>query len=173
MIDIARLGLEPGEQRTVEVPVVVPPFSLGGAEYRTSGAPVVARVDLTRLRTGLLMRLRLQATILGPCHRCLTEAAIPVSIDAREYQADDPAPGAEMEEVSEYLDGDRLDVGLWAVDAIVLAMPIKILCRPDCRGLCPTCGADLNTGDCACPAPAPDDRWGALRGLVEDPPATD
>lgn len=52
MIDIARLGLEPGEQRTVEVPVVVPPFSLGGAEYRTSGAPVVARVDLTRLRTG-------------------------------------------------------------------------------------------------------------------------
>jgi len=168
MIDIARLGLGSGEQRTVEVPVDVPPFSIGGLTYHCSGAPVITRVDLTRLRSGLLLRLRLSTTILGPCHRCLTEAAVPVTIDAREYQADDPDPAATDEETSEYLDGDLLDVATWAVDAIVLAMPLKILCRPDCKGLCPSCGVDLNRETCSCPPPAADDRWAALRDLLPE-----
>ncbi|MFM9123772.1 MAG: YceD family protein, partial [Actinomycetota bacterium] len=133
--------------------------------------PVVARVDLTRLPSGLLLRMRLATTIDGPCHRCLEEARIPVAIDAREYQADAPAAGAESEEVCDYLQGDELDVATWAADAVVLAMPHKILCREDCRGLCPSCGANLNAGPCDCPPPAGDDRWGPLRGLLGDDPA--
>ena len=92
---------------------------------------------------------------------------IPVAIDAREYQADHPEPGAEADEVCDYLHGDELDVASWAADAIVLSMPHKILCREDCRGLCPSCGANLNDGPCQCPPPEPDDRWGPLRSLLE------
>jgi uncharacterized protein len=165
MIDLAQLRLEPGEERSLELPVVVPEVTLGGVAYAGPSAPVVARVDLTRLRTGLLMRLRLQTTIAGPCHRCLETAEVPVAIDVREYQADEPEQGAEDEEVCEYLEGDSLDVATWAADAIVLALPHRILCRADCRGLCPSCGADLNEGPCQCPPPEGDERWGPLRGL--------
>ena len=167
MIDIAQLRLEPGAETSVEVPVAVPPIELGGVEYAGPAAPPIARVDLTRLQSGLLLRLRVQTTVSGPCHRCLEEAAIPVAIDAREYQADHPEPGAEAEEVCDYLQGDELDVASWAADAIVLSMPHKILCREDCKGLCPNCGANLNEGPCQCPPPEPDDRWGPLRGLVD------
>jgi uncharacterized protein len=171
VIDIAQLRLEPGEERSVEVPVVLPQVAIGGVEYAGPAAPVIARVDLTRLGSGLLLRLRLATTIDGPCHRCLEEARIPVAIDAREYQADAPEAGAESEEVCEYLQGDELDVATWAADAVVLAMPHKILCREDCKGLCPSCGADLNAGPCDCPPPAGDDRWGPLRELLDDGPA--
>ena len=169
MIDIAQLRLEPGAETSVEVPVVVPPVELGGVSYTGPLSPVIARVDLTRLKSGLLLRLRLQTAITGPCHRCLEDAVIPVAIDAREYQAEHPEPGAEAEEVCDYLQGDELDVGTWAADAIVLSMPHKILCREDCKGLCPSCGADLNKGPCQCPPPEPDDRWGPLRGLIDEP----
>ena len=168
MIDIAQLRLEPGVERSVEVPVAVPRIEIGGVDYTGPLSPPIARVDLTRLLSGLLLRLRLQTTITGPCHRCLEDAHVPVAIDAREYQADQPEVGAEAEEVCDYLQGDELDVATWASDAIVLSMPHKILCREDCRGLCPSCGQDLNAGPCQCPPPEPDDRWGPLRGLVDD-----
>lgn len=168
MIDIAQLRLEPGVERSVEVPVAVPAIEIGGVDYAGPLSPPIARVDITRLLSGLLLRLRLQTTITGPCHRCLEDAHVPVGIDAREYQADQPEPGAEAEEVCDYLHGDELDVATWASDAIVLSMPHKILCREDCRGLCPSCGQDLNAGPCQCPPPAPDDRWGPLRGLADD-----
>jgi uncharacterized protein len=61
--------------------------------------------------------------------------------------------------------GELLDVDRWAQDALLLAMPIKVLCREDCAGLCPTCGADLNAGDCGC-EPVPDERWSKLRDLL-------
>ena len=168
MIDISQLRLEPGAETSVEVPVAVPAIELGGVRYAGPLSPPLARVDLTRLLSGLLLRLRLQTTITGPCHRCLEDAAIPVAIDAREYQADQPEPGAEAEEVCDYLHGDELDVASWAADAIVLSMPHKILCREDCKGLCPNCGANLNEGPCQCPPPEPDDRWGPLRQLVDE-----
>ena len=49
----------------------------------------------------------------------------------------------------------------------LLAVPSYALCREECRGLCPRCGADLNAGECECP-PAADSRWEALRGLGSD-----
>jgi uncharacterized protein len=169
MIDLAQLRLEPGEERAVEAPVALPEITIGGVDYAGPAAPVIARVDLTRLKSGLLLRLRFSTTITGPCHRCLESAAIPVTIDAREYQADAPEQGAEAEEVCDYLQGDELDVASWAGDAVVLSMPHKVLCREDCQGLCPSCGRNLNEGSCACPAPAGDDRWGPLKGLLADP----
>ena len=170
MIDLSQLRLEPGAERSVEVPVAVPKLELGGVEYAGPLSPPIARLDVTRTLSGLLLRLRLQTMISGPCHRCLEDASVPVAIDAREYQADHPEPGVEAEEVCDYLQGEELDAGSWAADAIVLSMPHKILCKEDCQGLCPSCGTDLNTSSCQCPPPEPDSRWGALQQLVDDAP---
>ena len=170
MIDLSQLRLEPGAERSVEVPVAVPKLELGGVEYAGPLSPPIARLDVTRTLSGLLLRLRLQTMISGPCHRGLEDASVPVAIDAREYQADHPEPGLEAEEVCDYLQGEELDAGSWAADAIVLSMPHKILCKEDCQGLCPSCGTDLNTSSCQCPPPEPDSRWGALQQLVDDAP---
>jgi uncharacterized protein len=50
-----------------------------------------------------------------------------------------------------------------------LAAPLHVLCRPDCRGLCPTCGQNLNEEPCSC-QPEPDPRWSVLQGLLEQKP---
>jgi uncharacterized protein len=105
--------------------------------------------------------------VAGPCYRCLEPARLAVTVNATEYQEHGADPGDD-ELGCEYLDGDELDVDRWVRDALVLALPGKILCRPDCAGLCPRCGVRLEPGgehDCA-PA-EPDPRWDALRQLLE------
>ena len=65
-----------------------------------------------------------------------------------------------------YLSGDLLDTDRWGQDTLVLAMPLKVLCREDCAGLCPQCGTDLNVEACACAAREPDERWAKLQDLL-------
>ena len=108
--------------------------------------------------------MRFTAHVSGRCMRCLDAADVAVEVDAREVDQ----PGTEDEELrSPYIDHDELDLGSWAHDALALALPIQLLCRPDCRGLCPVCGASLNDAD---PDehrhdPEPDPRWAKLREL--------
>ncbi len=68
---------------------------------------------------------------------------------------------------SPYVHDDQLDIGRWAHDATILALPTRILCRPDCLGLCPTCGVSLNDADPAdhIHESAKDPRWAALDNL--------
>ena len=85
-----------------------------------------------------------------------------MAIDAREVDQ----PGDE-ELLSPYVSEGELDLGHWARDAVALAMPERILCRPDCAGLCPVCGVSLNDAD---PAEhehggGADPRWAKLREL--------
>ena len=61
----------------------------------------------------------------------------------------------------------QADIETLARDAFILSMDTKILCRPDCKGLCPKCGADLNLGSCGCPDVEPDPRWAVLSSLLE------
>jgi uncharacterized protein len=51
-------------------------------------------------------------------------------------------------------------------EALILEIPIKLLCREDCKGVCRTCGANLNSGDCGCSSEAGDPRWGALKNFL-------
>jgi uncharacterized protein len=98
--------------------------------------------------------------------RCLEPAEVAVDVEAREVDQ----RGAEDEELrSPYVDEDILDVGALAHDALALALPAKLLCRPDCAGICPVCGESLN--DSAAGAhdhPAePDPRFAKLRELLD------
>ena len=76
--------------------------------------------------------------------RCLAEAQPVVQVDAREVDQ----PGEAEDLHSPYLDNEgRLELSGWARDALVLALPARLLCRDDCRGLCSVCGANLNAAD--------------------------
>jgi uncharacterized protein len=166
-VDLSRFALRPGEGRRLELDVDPGQLDLGGQQYAVRGGTVPARLDLSRTATGYAVRMRFGTHVDGPCMRCLEDAEVAVEIDAREVDE----PRTDDEELSSpYISDDDLDLARWAHDALALAMPFQLLCRPDCKGLCPVCGAALNDVD---PAEhrheaEPDPRWAKLRELKLD-----
>jgi uncharacterized protein len=163
-IDLARFALRPGEGSRLDLPADPGRLELGGGRYDIAGDSVEARIDLSRTAAGYAVRMRFVAHVAGPCMRCLEDADLEVQVDAREVDQ----PGTSDEELrSPYIEGDELDLSAWAHDALALALPLQLLCRPDCKGLCPVCGISLNDTD---PEQhrhesAPDPRWAKLREL--------
>jgi uncharacterized protein len=165
IFDIGRLGLSSGEGRRLELEVAVDPFQFGGQEYGVEGRRADAVLDVAHTTSGYSLRLRYEAELSGPCMRCLESGGQTVSVDAREV--DQPGGGAELD--SPYLEEALLDLKAWARDALALALPAQIVCREDCKGLCPICGENLNlAGPEHRHEREPDPRWAALRELKLD-----
>ncbi|HSP71320.1 MAG TPA: DUF177 domain-containing protein [Gaiellaceae bacterium] len=160
--DLRRLKLRSGEEYRDEVEIELQPLEFGGQRYLPVPEKVAAEFTVNRATTGTAFRLRFPARLHGPCYRCLGDAVLDVAIDAREYQATNP-DSEELE--SPYLDDDRLDLTAWARDSVVLALPEQILCRPDCAGLCPVCGKNLNDEPHVHEEEGGDPRWSALESL--------
>ena len=161
--DLAGLHLTPGEGRQLDLDVAIEPFSLGGQRYQVTPALTPTRLDVSRMSgQGYALRLRFEAALSGPCMRCLEQASPLFAVDAREVSQ----PGGGDELTSPYVDGEELDLHAWARDALALALPTTLLCRADCAGLCPVCGADLNTaGPAHVHEREPDPRWAKLSEL--------
>ena len=158
---LGRLGLTSGEGRRLELYTRLAPLDLGGERYTPEPELVGVRLDISRTTgNGFALRLRFSASLTGPCMRCLGAAGPSFDIDAREVNQ----PGVGDEELSSpYVDGeDDLDLAAWARDAFALALPAQITCTPDCRGLCPACGANLNDDPEHAHEPDPDPRWSKL-----------
>jgi uncharacterized protein len=164
IIDLARLSLSHGEGKRVELPVELDPFELGGETYVANPSAPTARLEVSRPSGGYAFRLRFAVHVEGPCVRCLEQGSLDLDVEAREV---DQAQTDDEELRSPYVVDDELDIGRWAHDATLLALPSRFLCRPDCAGLCPVCGESLNDAD---PADheheqAVDPRWAALKDL--------
>lgn len=161
--NLRTLKLRSGEHFAGEQEVTLEPLELGGQRYLSVPAKVPAAFSVTQASTGTLFELHFEARLHGPCYRCLTDAVLDLPISAREYQATNPGGSEEL--TSPYLSEDRLDLSAWAHDVVALALPDQILCRPDCAGLCPMCGEDLNAEPHEHDEEAPDSRWAALAQL--------
>ncbi|HZC31128.1 MAG TPA: DUF177 domain-containing protein [Gaiellaceae bacterium] len=162
--DLRTLRIRSGDQAHERVEIELEPLLLGGQAYAALPDPVLAELSVTRASSGTVLELAFEVTLEGPCFRCLTGAELPVSLSLREYEATKPESD---DEHTEYLTDDRLNLSAWAHDAIALALPEKILCRPDCAGLCPVCGKDLNAEPHEHTEEISDPRWAALESLRE------
>jgi uncharacterized protein len=160
MFELGGLHLTSGEGRGLELDVGIEPFELGGDRYPVSPPLVPVRLDVSRTTgEGYALRLRFAATLEGPCMRCLEPASPALEVDAREVSQ----PGESDELDSPYVTGGALNLRAWVRDALALALPTQILCRADCAGLCPECGADLNSaGGDHHHERGPDPRWAKL-----------
>jgi uncharacterized protein len=138
--DLAGLRLSTGEGRRLDLQVRIEPLQFGGESYAVH--PLVdVKLDVSRMTgTGYALAMRFEAHLSGPCMRCLGQASTSVSVEAREVSQ--PGAGEDLE--SPYVDEGVLDLRAWARDALALTIPTQVLCRPDCAGLCPVCGEDLN-----------------------------
>jgi uncharacterized protein len=162
VFNLRTLKLRSGEQFVDERDVTLGPLELGGQRYLPVPETIPAELSITRASTGTVFELRFHNRLHGPCYRCLGDAVLDLPISAHEYQATNP----DSEELqSPYLDEDRLDLSAWARDAVALALPDQILCRPDCAGLCVVCGKDLNAEPHSHEDEQPDHRWAALAEL--------
>ncbi len=106
------------------------------------------------------------------CDRCLKPIELPVSADfeleyitGSEYESTAVAELTEAEMSVAVFDGEALDVDEIVKEQILLAVPTRMLCREDCKGICPECGVDRNTGECNCETKEIDPRWAALKNL--------
>ncbi|HVL81568.1 MAG TPA: DUF177 domain-containing protein [Actinomycetota bacterium] len=110
------------------------------------------------------VRGEISGRLVVTCRRCLNEASAPFKAEVSEVYR----PTHDVwEEGYVVTDGKQVDLGVLTHEGVLLEMPINPTCREDCAGLCPSCGKDLNEGDCGCAPDEGDDRWGPLRDLLQ------
>lgn len=158
--DLGGLLLGSGAGRRLELFVSIDQFVLGGERYCAQSELVPVQLDVSRTTAnGYALRLGFTVGVSGPCMRCLEPATPAITVESREVSQ----PGEAEELDSPYLEGEVLDLHAWARDALALSMPAKLLCQPDCAGLCPLCGANMNrAGAEHRHEAAPDPRWAKL-----------
>jgi uncharacterized protein len=165
LFDLRNVRVRSGEEHREAVEIAIAPIELGGQRYVAVPEQVPAELAVTRASTGWVFDVRFSVRLHGPCVRCLGDAVVEEGLSLREYQA----TSADSDELATpYLAESRLDLSAWARDALILALPDKILCRPECAGLCPACGKDLNREPHTHDEAEVDPRWAALSELKEN-----
>ena len=159
LINAAELLRRPGSERRFDLQPTVADLGLVDPRFDPD-ATVEVSLRLESLTDGLVVDGQIRAPWADSCRRCLTDAKGMVVSDVTElYQQVLTDPDA-FEIV-----GDQIDLGAMIREQILLEAPLAPLCRPDCAGLCPTCGTDLNESTCDCVAADVDPRWEALTQL--------
>jgi uncharacterized protein len=163
-IDLANIAGTPGARGDFEVSERFSP-----AEGISTMGPVTGEITVENTGSLLLVRGRLRAVLKLACVRCLgdTEQTVEVEVE-EEFASEGAGPEVvtvdreepEVSAISDYV----LDLHEFVRQQITVNMPMAPLCRPDCRGICPQCGQDLNQGQCGCGVVAGS---GAERRVVE------
>jgi uncharacterized protein len=139
-------------------------------------APLTGQVRFLRTGPHILATGELQTSIEKSCGRCLTSFTAPVAIELEEefFPTLDIITGAaitqppEIEEANLVDEQHILDLSEVVRQELLVKNDSIFYCRPDCKGLCPTCGQDLNVGSCNCHNEDVDPRWAGLQALLED-----
>lgn len=160
VVNVLELLRRPGSTKDLAATLDAAAFDFG--DERVLERPIEVNAHLESMSDGITVSGTATMWIHGECRRCLRplEESVAVRFDEL-YQATVQDPDAHP------IDQDQAALLPMVRENLLLAMPMAPLCRPDCAGLCPTCGADLNQGPCACPPPAADDRWSALDELKQ------
>jgi uncharacterized protein len=166
IIEIERLTSEPLHVEHI--------YSMGALQFKHQDAalekPVVADFVLTHDENDLHVEGTIQTAIRYQCSRCLKEfsSTLDASFDLLYLPQAVWKKDEEIELKYEdmevgYYDGISLDVDLMVLEQIELAMPMKFICHTGCKGLCPSCGANLNEGSCPCGDESKDSRLTVLQ----------
>jgi len=153
----------------------IAPLCIDGEEI---AFPAGIELSIDVYNTGKLFHLQVAGRTIAHahCHRCLEPAFVPLDLEYTEEYTRKPGgskpadrrgeteekdhPHSE-DETSEF-SGNEIDIRQSVKEQLLLTLPMKILCRSDCLGLCPVCGARLNEGECGCTREVPDPRLASL-----------
>jgi len=151
---------------------------LEGLKVTSSAVPddadAAVDVEVEVVDGGAVVSGTVAAKWVGECRRCLGPVEGTLVARVREVYERAPrlreADGDRADAADTYpLSGDFLDLAPLARDALLLELPLAPLCRADCAGLCPQCGADLAAGPCGCDLAPANPAWAALDALRPPP----
>src|SRR5215510_2290738 len=137
--------------------------------------PVTIKGSVRQSGDEVFVNGQVQTRVKVECDRCLKPLELPVSADfaleyitGADYESSSNAALSEEEMAVSVFDGESIEVDEIVKEQILLTVPVRTLCREDCKGICPECGIDLNTGQCSCAAEEVDPRWAALKSLKNE-----
>jgi uncharacterized protein len=140
----------------------------------TCTSPVTGQIDFNNTGTLLLLEGELQTVVKIECGRCLTDFTLPIESTVEEEfrleQIGDSVQALPLEEEDvspDLVERNLLDVQELIRQSLLVALPIQPLCKADCKGLCPTCGENLNVRKCQCPPAETESPFKALAELLE------
>ena len=100
-----------------------------------------------------------------PCDRSLKPVKVSFSLKISEYLKESDFEDPEKMEEMPFIEGFSLDTDALINNEIIVNWPMKVLCKPDCRGICKVCGKNLNEGDCGCDTFVPDPRMAVIKDI--------
>lgn len=160
LVNAAEVLRRPGTQKDIAVQVALADLDIAGDPRFDDDAEVEVRLLLESMSDGIVVDGQVAVPWHGTCRRCNEPTGgVSVSEVHELYQRTVTDPDA-FEIV-----GEQLDLRPVARELVLLDTPATPLCRPDCAGLCPTCGINRNEDTCSCEGPPADPRWSALDQL--------
>lgn len=170
MIPLTRLEREGSLEILAEIPPDDPTWD--GTGLRLSTSLTVTGTVLWLDSGEVLARLRIRGRLAQECRRCLEPVSVPVDerLELLYLQARSEGAGEGDDGESRVLPEGASELDLWEAirEEMILSQSPFALCRPDCRGLCPGCGVNLNEESCQCSSEEGDPRWNVLRALREE-----
>jgi len=159
-VDVSELLRRPGASESVQTDHILPGVEVPLAHVRDD-SPLRVELLLEALVDGIHVSGIVRGTVVLECRRCLKEIASPLEVNLDEVFL---YPGEGEDDVYR-VTGEQIDLEPAVRDALMLALPLNPLCKEGCRGLCSTCGADLNDVDCGHSQDPVDIRWTGLEQL--------
>jgi len=156
LIDVGALKGETGGSKAFEgvEEVKSPSEEVDIGEVRVEGV-------CTNTGDAILVSGTVKAEVRLPCSRCLAPYSITLEREFVEQFVEGEEGGDDFRPFS----GDSIEIHDIIEEAVLLGLPMKAVCSPDCRGLCPVCGADLNYESCDCERDDIDPRLAVLAKL--------
>lgn len=103
--------------------------------------------------------------LLIPCNRCLEDVVVPLKLNFDSVLFSENTMKEDEDEDNSFLQGNDFDVYDFVNSCILMNMPSKVLCKEECKGLCPVCGNNLNTRECGCDSFVPDPRMAVISDI--------
>lgn len=155
------------EGKTEELSITYTPafFKKAGGQFKVlQNGPIALK--LTNQQKGTVQLTGKGKVLLqARCDRCLGRVDIPIEFFIDEKITEDEILNPTDPDEFSYLEGYELDTDAFIGNEILINWPVKILCKEDCKGICPKCGKDLNQGDCGCDTFEPDPRMAVLKDI--------
>ena len=169
LINLTELFSIEGKEKAYTVAIDMERLQAPGGAYEIiSKMPVVLQIRNLGNKK-LLLKGKTNVMLSMPCSRCLEPVNIPFELDLY-HELDLSRTGEERAENLDeqpYLDGYYLDVDQLIGNELLLNLPMKVLCKDDCRGICNQCGINLNQGTCSCERGSPDPRMSIIQDIFQ------
>jgi uncharacterized protein len=143
------------------------PVDFGLDEFEPYTHSIALRIELERRGGTFYLHYFVSTAGTFTCDRCLEPFVLELKADFQTVYYSSDSQGVDLDEETHLLAQDAIDIDITEDirETVLLAVPLKLLCRPDCKGLCPQCGANLNYETCSCSTEVIDPRWAKLKQL--------